>query len=89
MVAALAFVSATAHAESITTRCYGDHYGRTCTTQVSPDPAPVVYTPEDLERMAKRDAKWGAFCQPREETGADGLTRWVYAHKDCDLGRSQ
>ena len=37
----------------------------------------------------ERIAKWEAFCKPTIKEDAYGVSRYVYAHKNCDLGRSQ
>lgn len=36
-----------------------------------------------------RVAKWEAFCKPTPKQGIDGITRMQYAHKNCDMGRSE
>jgi hypothetical protein len=78
-----------ASAESVTTRCFHWRGGYQCTTTEHKPAEPLELTADDLKRLAARENKWKAFCKPREVTGADGLTRFVYAHPDCDLGRSQ
>lgn len=78
-----------AHAESIRTRCTGNAYGAQCTTTFDGDAKPIEYTYEDLQRMKAREDKWASFCQPHEVTGRDGLPRMIYAHADCDIGRSE
>lgn len=43
----------------------------------------------DADARDQRIAKWEAFCQPTPKQGIDGITRMQYAHKNCDMGRSE
>lgn len=36
-----------------------------------------------------RVAQWEAFCKPVVVYGEDGIGRYRYAHKNCDMGRRQ
>lgn len=45
----------------------------------------IAYERERDERIAK----WESFCKPVVKTGADGISRYTYAHKNCDIGRSE
>lgn len=36
-----------------------------------------------------RIAQWESFCQPQLMVDTLGVSRYVYAHKGCDIGRSQ
>lgn len=86
---AVAILATPARADGFTTRCVHDRYGGRCTTTYVPDAKPPVPTEDELRRMSDREAKWEAFCQPREVTGRDGIPRMQYAHRDCDIGRSE
>lgn len=43
----------------------------------------------DEEARDQRIAKWEAFCKPTLVTDAYGVSRYTYAQKNCDLGRSE
>lgn len=72
--------------------------GTTCRTSTSipdgrPDRELTKAERADVARdNAERDArieKWEAFCKPVGVVDAYGVTRLTYAHKNCDLGRSE
>jgi hypothetical protein len=42
----------------------------------------------DEAALATRNAEWEAFCKPTPKVDRDGITRITYAHKNCDIGRS-
>lgn len=43
----------------------------------------------DVRAKQERIAKWEAFCKPVVKQGIDGISRYTYAHKNCDMGRSE
>jgi hypothetical protein len=45
-------------------------------------------TAADRAAREKREAEWVEFCQPRAVAGADGISRYVYAHKGCEHGET-
>lgn len=72
--------------------------GYSCSTQTS------SRTPRTLSQLSKEEraeiamledernariAKWEAFCKPVLKEDAYGVPRYSYAHKNCDLGRSE
>lgn len=36
-----------------------------------------------------RIVKWEAFCKPVVKQDINGINRYQYAHKNCDMGRSE
>lgn len=88
-----------------TTNCKPNYIGRghSCqtisTTPDAPEPRRALtnkeraeqnayYAALDAERTARIE-KWEAFCKPVVVQGEDGISRYTYAHKNCDMGRSQ
>lgn len=50
---------------------------------------PQPQTDADRAEAKARAQKWEDFCQPTPTVDRYGVTRMQYAHKDCDIGRSQ
>lgn len=85
-----------------TTQALGGSYfahtscGRhSCTTFVGPmrwGPARIIHVPPALDHdgeVARRDAKWVAFCEPKIVLDSLGVGRYVYAQSGCEHGRSE
>lgn len=92
------------YADTTTTNCRHSYIaGVTCSTTTIESAPPVAPRPLSLneERAAReydallareaqeRDAKWVQFCKPVIELGSDGINRYRYAHRNCDMGRIQ
>lgn len=72
---------------TVTTRCDRYWSGFKCSTHDSrDDPAPPELTIRDMTVIRDREQAWEAACKPRVVTGDDGLSRYVYAHPNCDIG---
>lgn len=50
---------------------------------------PQPQSDEDRAETQARVEKWEAFCKPAPTIDRYGVTRYVYTHDGCDLGRSQ
>ena len=74
---------------SISTTCHRSYGTRSCATVLRDLSPPAPKSAEELAREAQEDAKWLAFCKPARRQDSEGLVRWTYAHKGCDLGRSE
>jgi hypothetical protein len=90
LVATLALASTAAHAD-MDIQCssteYGGQFHAGChigdgTSKQASD----LRTPEE---RAAQDRKWEAFCKPEKHTDNLGMTRMVYAHPGCDVGRAE
>ncbi len=63
--------------------------GETCSTSTvqSPTPTPVLsLTHKDFVDQAERIAKWEAACKPKLTRDKYGVSRYSYAHPDCEHG---
>jgi hypothetical protein len=95
----LATASAAAADTVTTSNCRSSFYtGYTCQTVTTnigdaPPPEPAQTTAREREardrHLAEQDAKWRAFCKPEAYQDQEGITRTRYAHRGCDLGRTQ
>lgn len=91
----LVSVAAAAQTTTTTTRCVESYYsGHVCTTTTTGpvEDAPAHKPSKSEEARLRRESDeryeaWQAFCKPQSVTGADGLTRKIYAHPNCDMGR--
>jgi hypothetical protein len=93
VIAALVLAAQSAEAWEIRSNCtYSRFYGASsCRTVGTDAPAPRDYAQEaeDLELKRERIRKWESFCRPASVQDKFGVVRLVYAHENCDLGRSQ
>jgi hypothetical protein len=93
VVVALVIASQSAQAWEIRTNCsYSRFYGASSCRMVGTDealPRDHVQDAEDLKLKQERIKKWEAFCKPASVQDRYGVARLVYAHENCDLGRSQ
>ena len=63
--------------------------GETCTTATMqmPTPTPMLgMTHKDFVDQADRIAKWEAACKPKLSRDKYGVSRYSYAHPDCEHG---
>lgn len=84
------FAASIAHADtSIATHCRRYWNSSQCTTTFTqlPRVEPTPLSPEDREFIESVARIWGKACKPKRIVGADGLSRWIYGRKDCDIGR--
>ena len=44
---------------------------------------------QDAIAQARQDEKWDTFCKPTFTADQYGVRRATYAHKGCDVGRSE
>lgn len=90
-VALTAAFTTAANAEgfSVTRHCLHNDYSSTCSTVARPLPEPVELTEEERAAQEAEFQKWTAFCRPVGHQDEYGVTRLAYAHKGCDLGRSE
>jgi hypothetical protein len=90
---ALIIASGTAQAWEVRTTCWSSRFYSTssCRTVGIDEPAPRDYAQEaeDLKLKQERIRKWESFCKPASVQDKFGVVRLVYAHENCDLGRSQ
>lgn len=50
----------------------------------------IIHIPQSMDpERDERVRKWEAFCDPKTVRGPYGVERYVYAHKDCEYGRSE
>ena len=63
--------------------------GETCTTATMQMPTPTPQlgmTHKDFVDQADRIAKWEAACKPKLSRDKYGVSRYSYAHPDCEHG---
>ena len=92
ILAAVLLTSTAAFADDefrVNSRCYGNSYVSGCKTVYSGPNEPIYLTPEERAAQEAEIAKWEAFCKPTKRQDALGVYRFVYAHKGCDLARSE
>jgi hypothetical protein len=93
LLLSLLIASQSAQAWEIRTSCSSSRiYGTaSCRTVGADEQAPRDYAQEaeDLKLKQERIRKWETFCKPASVQDKFGVARLVYAHENCDLGRSQ
>lgn len=93
VILALAFALQSAGAWEVRTSCSSSraYSNLSCRTVGADTPPPRDYAQEaeDLKARQERIGKWEAFCKPTSIQDQFGVVRLVYAHRNCDLGRSQ
>jgi hypothetical protein len=72
----------------IKTRCQRFWNSNECVTTYKnlPPVADAIPLEEDLQTIEEVTRIWGLACRPKRIVGADGLSRWIYGRKDCDIG---
>jgi len=93
-VVAFILTSGAAQAWEVRTTCSSSRfYGvSSCRTVGTSDEAATrnyAQEAEDLKLRQERIQKWESFCKPASVQDKFGVVRLVYAHENCDLGRSQ
>jgi hypothetical protein len=69
------------------TQCnWGDNVGGSIAHIIR---VPQPQTDAERAEVQARTEKWEAFCKPTPTIDRYGVTRYAYAHENCDLGRSQ
>jgi hypothetical protein len=92
LIAALLLVGMSGASAQYSKSCGMATTGRNCTytppTYGLPQRTVGIEMETDADRAARvaREAEWTEFCQPRVVVGADGISRYVYAHKNCEHG---
>jgi hypothetical protein len=51
--------------------------------------AEVPLSSDDEAARQERISKWEAFCRPVAHVDSLGVSRYSYAHENCDAGRSE
>jgi hypothetical protein len=69
-------------------RAYGSSSCRTVGTAEAPSRDRAQET-ADLEEREERISAWEAFCRPMRTEDKFGVVRLVYAHANCDFGRTR
>lgn len=93
VIVALVLASQSAQAWEVRTNCsFSRFYGASsCRTVGTDEPVARDYAQEaeDQKLRQERIRKWESFCKPASVQDKFGVARLVYAHENCDLGRSQ
>ena len=93
LIVALVFASEAAQAWEIRTVCSSSRFYATSSCRTvgldTPPPRNEAQDAEDHKATQERIKKWESFCKPVSVQDSYGVPRLVYAHRNCDLGRSQ
>ena len=93
LIVALVVASQSAQAWEIRSTCSSSYFYGTSSCRVvgsdGPPPRDLAREAEDEKARQQRIREWETFCKPASIQDRYGVERLVYAHANCDLGRSR
>ena len=93
LIAAMIAAAPSAQAWEIRSNCVSSNsYGTSSCRWVGsdgPPPRDLAREAEDEKAKQQRIREWESFCRPASYQDKFGVERLVYAHANCDFGRTR